>query len=115
MNNVHEIWKVTESFCDDYCNGAEGMHICFSSEDFENWKGFDMWEVDENLQTGETMYKCLDCNFKIETKEKMKAHFKIEHESNMEAICFHCEYRYMSWKGLRRHFKINHMKPYPSY
>ena len=70
MNNVHEIWKVTESFCDDYCNGAEGMHICFSNEDFENWKGFDMWEVDENLQTGETMYKCLDCNFKIETTEK---------------------------------------------
>ena len=65
INNVHENYKVTESFCDEYCNGGMGMHICWSSEDFEDWIGFDMEDVGENLKTNQTLYKCLHCDFRV--------------------------------------------------
>ena len=28
LNDIHEEWKVTEMFCDKFCRGDHGIHIC---------------------------------------------------------------------------------------
>jgi hypothetical protein len=58
MKTFHDICQAKEHFCDKNCNAAEGIHICFD-EDFDNWK------VKGNFINGETLFKCLDCGFKV--------------------------------------------------
>ena len=53
------------------------MHICWSSEDFEKWLGFDMWDVKENFTANETLYTFCACNFKVLRSDFMKEHIKM--------------------------------------
>ena len=92
MKDVHESEEITKRFCDDYINGGKGIHICWSSEDFEKWLGFDMWDVRENFTANETLYTCLACNFKVLTRDFMKEHIKNEYDNQVGAKCVHCEY-----------------------
>ena len=41
-------WKVTEYFCDDFCKGEHGIHICWSQQDFEDFRGFDILNKTQN-------------------------------------------------------------------
>ena len=91
-----------------------GLHICWSSEDFEDWIGFDMEDVEENLKTNQTLYKCLHCDFRVETTENMKEHLQDKHKNQVAAKCIHCEYQDKTWKGMRKHFRIKHRKTFPS-
>ena len=75
MKTDHDICQAKEHLCDKNCNAAEGIHICFD-EDFDDWKGFDIWEVKGNFIIGETLFKCLDCDFKVLRKKNMEEHFR---------------------------------------
>ena len=44
-----------------------------------------------NFINGETLFKCLDCYFKVLGKKNMEELFRRVHD-NLEAICVHCEY-----------------------
>ena len=63
-----------------------------------------MEDVEENFNLNQTIYKCIHCDFRVETTEGMK----------VAAKCIHCEYQDKTWKRLRKHFRIKHMRTCPS-
>ena len=67
-----------------------------------------------NFINGETLFKCLDCYFKVLGKKNMEEHFRRVYV-NLEAICVHCEYKEKSFEAMIRHFETNHMKTSPSF
>jgi DNA-directed RNA polymerase subunit RPC12/RpoP len=77
MDEIHEEWRVTQSFCDYFCRGEHGIHICWSNEDFEEYKGFDIWKTATNFDSkseSESIYKCLKCKKVDEDIDNMKEH-----------------------------------------
>ena len=62
------------------------MHIIWS--DFEDWLGFDMEDVQENFNSNQTIYKCIHCDFRVESTEGMKEHLQ---ENQVAAKCIHCD------------------------
>jgi hypothetical protein len=111
IDELHEEWKVTQSLCDHFCRGEHGIHICWSEEDFEEWKGFDVWDGTHTSKTGDSVFKCLECKFLSESVEAMKQHIVTFHNNKGSSKCSFCEFKDQTWKGMRKHFKINHMEP----
>ena len=88
------------------------MHICWSKEDFEEYKGFDIWNTSMSMESCDAVYKCLKCEKVDDDFDRMKEHIISDHEDNIKSKCNFCSYEDDTWRGLRKHFKIHHMEPY---
>ena len=108
MDEKHEGWKVTQSFCDYFCRGEHGMHICWSNEDFQEYIGFDIWETRTTMES-EDLFKCLRCERTDDDRDKMREHIEAKHKKDKASKCNYCGYEDKTWLGLKKHYKINHM------
>ena len=70
LDDVHEFWKWNDNFCDSFCRGDLGMHICMSKVDFEDYIAFD---VKNTFSTDETdyNYRCSKCEKTDDNKENI--------------------------------------------
>ena len=109
LDDVHEYWNWNDSFCDNFCRGDLGMHICMSYMDFEEYIGFD---VKNTFSTEETdyNYQCLKCHKTDEAKNNMQSHIKEKHKLNKVTKCNLCMYEATSFTGLKKHFRSKHVK-----
>ena len=108
MRNVHEMWKVTQQLCDFYCNGEHGMHMCFSNESFNRWKGFEQKNIEQNIRNCEPIYKCLDCETREENELLLRKHITEVHV-NASSKCGLCDFRFHTWIEMTNHYEANHM------
>ena len=110
LDDEHELWRVTQPLCDYICNGGHGMHICWDTEVFDEWKGFEMHNIKQNRRSGEPIFKCVLCDFTDEDRDVMKRHIKDKHV-NFYTKCGLCSHKFHTWKGMIDHYEFNHMKP----
>ena len=110
MDDVHEEWRVTQSFCDYFCRGEHGAHICWSKKDFEEFIGFDLWKTYTSMENGESVFKCLKCEETDEDSDKLKEHINKHHKHEKVTKCNFCNYEDKTWRGLKRHYENNHME-----
>ena len=108
ISEKHEGWRVTQSFCDYFCRGEHGIHICWSSEDFEEYIGFDIWETRTTMEC-EDLFKCLKCDRTDDDRDKMREHIEAKHLLDKYSKCNFCDHKDKTWLGLKKHYKINHM------
>ena len=54
MDDANEEWRLTQSFCDYFCRGEHGAHVCWSKD------------------VGESVFKCLKCKETDEDSDKLK-------------------------------------------
>ena len=83
-----------------------------TSEDFNEFKGFDIINTKFDDYIEDSIFECLECKFIAITKEKMQEHMKSSHDDKTFIKCTYCDSRYSEWRELRKHFKDNHMEPY---
>ena len=107
IDEIHEKWELRDKFCDRFCRGDHGMHICFSNEDFQEYVGFNIWETFETDES-DSVYKCLKCNFESDDKAAMREHLDAKHEHEKTSKCNICGYEDKTWLGLMNHFRSNH-------
>ena len=109
LDDVHEYWKWNEQFCDTFCRGDLGMHICMSDVDFNEYIGFD---VKNTFSTEETdyNYKCLKCEKSDEDDDNMRQHIQDNHKFNIVTKCKLCVYEDKSFTGMKTHYRTKHMK-----
>ena len=108
VDEKHEGWRVTQSFCDYFCRGEHGIHICWSKEDFEDFIGFDIWETRTTMEC-EDLFKCLKCDRTDDDSDKMREHIEAKHKLDKASKCNFCDYEDKNWLGLKNHYKMNHM------
>ena len=104
----HEEWRVTSSFCDNFCRTEHGIDICRSSEEFKEYLGFDIWKTRTTMES-DSVYKCLKCDKIYDDSDEMKKHIQEKHEHEKTSPCNFCDYESKSWLDLKKHFKNNHM------
>ena len=104
-------WDVEQCFCNNFCRGEHGLHICWSNEDFENYKGFNICAT-ETGDYVDSIYKCAEIEYSSEERDSMKDHIESKHKETKTAKCTFRAFTSKSWRGLRKHFKKIHMKPY---
>jgi hypothetical protein len=112
LDLIHEEWKVTEMFCDKFCRGDHGIHICWSKEDFEEYTDFDIWNTSKKVESCDAVFKCLKCEKVDEDFDRMKEHIISIHEENVNHVNSKrnfCSYEDDTWRGLRKHFKTSAM------
>ena len=80
MNDFHEEWRVIQSFCDYFCRGEHGIHICWSKADFEEHLGVDVWKTSTSMENGESIFKCLKCEHVDEDLDKLKEYILRSHD-----------------------------------
>ena len=109
FNEVHKFWEWNEQFCDDFCRGDLGMHICMSNVDFKDYIGFD---VKNTFSTDETdyNYKCLKCENTDDDDDNMRQHIQDNHKLNIVTKCNLCVYEDNTFTGMKKHYKTKHMK-----
>ena len=112
MDDDHDEWKVTEYFCNNFCRAEHAIHICMTSDDFKEFRGFDIIKTKFDDYIEDSIFACLECKFTAKNKEKMKEHMKSSHADKTFIKCTFCDSRYSEWRELRKHFKDNHMEPY---
>ena len=83
---------------------------CWSKEDFEEHLGFHVWKTSTSEENGESLYKCLKCEYRDEDSEKLKDHILKNHKNQQTLKCRFCDYEDNKWRGLTKHYGINHMK-----
>ena len=107
LSDDHELWNITQPLCDYCCNGADGMHICWNVDDFNEWKGFVMHNLDQNPRSGDFIYECLQCEFTDEERDVMKEHINSNHD-NLYSKCGLCDFKNKTWKEMIDHFEAKH-------
>ena len=108
IDEKHEGWRVTQSFCDYFCRVEHDIHICWSSEDFQDYLGFDIWKTCTTMES-DTVVKCLRCDKTDEDIEKMREHIEENHALDKASKCNFCEFEDKTWLGLKKHYKLNHL------
>lgn len=108
MDEKHEGWRVTQPFCDYFCRVEHNMHICWSSEDFHEWIGFDIWKTCTTMES-ESVYKCLRCDKTDDDDEKMREHIEENHAQDKALKCNFCDHEDKGWLSLKKHYQIKHM------
>ena len=61
--DIHDVWKVTEYFCNYYWRPEHNINICWSRVDFENFLGFDIQNTKVGDDIDDSIFKCLECEF----------------------------------------------------
>ena len=108
IDENHEGWRVTQPFCDYFCRVEHNIHICWSSEDFHEWIGFDIWKTCTTMES-ETVYKCLRCDKTDDDDEKMRKHIEENHALDKVSKCNFCDHEDKTWLGLKKHYEISHL------
>ena len=109
IDAIHERWEFRDKFCDRFCRGDHGIHICFTNEDFLEYIGFDVWGTFETDES-DCVFKCLKCNFTDDDSDKMRDHIEDKHKDEKRSKCNICNYQDKTWLGLMDHFRLNHYK-----
>ena len=108
IDEKHEGWRVTQNFCDYFCRVEHDVHICWSSEDFHNYIGFDIWKTRTTMES-ESVFKCLRCDKTDDDSDRMREHIAQKHTLDKASKCNFCEHEDKTWLGLKKHYKLNHM------
>ena len=110
IDEVHEKWELLrDKFCDRFCRGDHGIHICISNEDFQEYIGFDIWATFETDES-DSVYQCLKCEFTNDDSDRMRKHIDDEHKMEKASKCNLCGHQDRTWLGLVNHFRANHYK-----
>ena len=64
------------------------------------------------MHTGETPYKCVECDLKFNNRSAHRYHLELKH-SNEEFLCLHCSKTFQTRQCLRKHLIISHGKKMP--
>ena len=113
MLSDDEQFESKEVLCDYICAAPYGYHKCFSDKDFERFAGCDLAKfTDRYDQIGKKVveyFPCENCNDKFEGYEKLKEHFRINHDSSEFINCpVNCDYKSKSVNVLIMHIGVNH-------
>ena len=84
-----------QRFCDKFCLGDRGIHICLSKEDFE---GFDLWNTSTSMESCDAVYRCLKCESCDDDFDRIKEHNLSDHKDNITSNCNFCTYKDDTWK-----------------
>ena len=79
-----------QRFCDKFCLGDRGIHICLSKEDFE---GFDLWNTSTSMESCDAVYRCLKCESCDDDFDRIKEHNLSDHKDNITSNCNFCTYK----------------------
>ena len=108
IDEKHEGWRVTQPFCDYFCRVEHDIHICWSSEDFQNFIGFDIWKTCTTMES-ETVYKCLRCEKTDDDDDKMREHIQKNHAEDKALKCNFCDHEDKNWLSLKKHYEVKHL------
>ena len=95
-----------------YCRPEHSIHICWSPTDFEQFLGFDIQNTQVADNGEDSIFKCLESEFSIESQDDMREHVVSNHKSKLTIKYNLCETKDSSWRRLKSHFEIKHMEPY---
>ena len=75
---VGDFRRLSRTFCDYFCRTEHDIHICWLSEDFQEYLGFDIWGTYTSFES-DSVFKCLRCDKEDEDCENMKSHIQEKH------------------------------------